>query len=328
MKAREKKEEVLVEKGERKLQKKKVPKKKVVKKKVQKKVIKRKDVQQKAGRQNITGKKTHKREETEKKVSKQLIYNILIAEFAIVICVSAFVLIRYAVQSVGSENEFAELKELISADFDTGTLGGTGDISIESPVNEQGILREYEQLYNLNSDLAGWISIEDTGIDYPVMQSEEDGDFYIDHNFRKKESASGVIFIDERTKPESGNMLILYGHNMRSGTMFADLLEFADEEFYEKHPIIQFDTIYEKGTYEVVAAFYTEAYPDDDMTHFNFYHYTDLGNEMVFNQYKRNIEDLALFPCGDFEMTDELITLVTCSYHSGDGRFVVVAKKV
>lgn len=286
---------------------------------------------EKGGQKRKKKKVIKKKAVKQTKISKQLIYNILIAEFAIVLFVSAFVLIRYAVQSAGSEREFAKLKELMPSDFGNVTeinLDGTEGVTNASPVNEEGILLEYEQLYQLNSDMVGWVSIEDTRIDYPVMQLKEDGEFYIDHNFRKEKSKSGVVFVDERINIGSGDVIIMYGHNMRSGTMFADLLEYADEEFYESHPVIQFDTLYEKGMYEVVAVFYTEAYPDEDTTHFNFYHYTDLSNETIFNQYKKNVEELSLFPCKEFTQSDELITLVTCSYHSGDGRFVVVAKKL
>ena len=191
------------------------------------------------------------------------------------------------------------------------------------------IWAQYRKLHEQNGDMAGWIKIDGTGIDYPVMYTPDDGAFYLTHGFDKAESKSGVPFIDRRcTVDPFGTNTIVYGHHMKNGTMFSGLLAYEDEYFYMDHSRIRFDTLYEQREYRIIAVFRSQIYKksDDVFKHYNF---INAGNETDFTAYIAHIKEIALYDTGvTAEYGDELLTLVTCSYHTENGQFVVVAKKV
>lgn len=200
----------------------------------------------------------------------------------------------------------------------------------ENAASGQEILPRYQALYQENPDLAGWIRIEGTRIDYPVMFTPEDVEYYLHRAFDRTEADAGTPFIGAgcSLEPRSDN-LVLYGHNMKNGTMFHDLLEYAQEDFWREHPVIAFDTLYQTGEYQVAAAFYTEIYPEDAEGAFRYYTFTDLSGPQQFAAFWEQVESLALYDTGlEAEYGDQLLTLSTCSYHAEQGRFVVVAKRV
>lgn len=190
------------------------------------------------------------------------------------------------------------------------------------------ILEEYKMLYSLNQKLIGWVKIDDTYIDYPVLQTSNN-DYYIDHNFDQEEDRNGSIFLDAECTilPRSTN-LILYGHHMRSGRMFGQLNKYSSQSFYEDHKLIQFDTIYERGTYEVMFVFRSKVYEESEIV-FKYYQFINAASETEFNSYMREMAAMSLYDTGvTAEFGDELLTLSTCDYYTDYGRFVVVAKKV
>lgn len=190
------------------------------------------------------------------------------------------------------------------------------------------ILDEYKMLYSLNQKLIGWIKIDDTYIDYPVLQTSNN-DYYMNHNFDQEEDKNGSIFLDTDCSilPRSTN-LILYGHHMRSGRMFGQLNKYSSEEFYQEHKYIQFDTIYEKGTYEVMFVFRSQIFEESEIV-FKYYQFIDANSEIEFNSYMREMAEMSLYDTGvTAEYGDELLTLSTCDYYTDYGRFVVVAKRI
>ena len=190
------------------------------------------------------------------------------------------------------------------------------------------ILPEYQTLYSLNKRLIGWVKIDDTYIDYPVLQTVNN-DYYLNHNFDQEEDKNGSIFLDKDCSiyPRSTN-LILYGHHMRSGRMFGQLNKYSFEKFYKEHKYIQFDTIYEKGTYEVMYVFRSKIYEESEIV-FKYYQFTDAVSETEFESNMMQMADMSLYDTGvSAEYGDELLTLSTCDYYTSDGRFVVVAKKI
>lgn len=190
------------------------------------------------------------------------------------------------------------------------------------------ILEEYKMLYSLNQKLIGWVKIDDTYIDYPVLQTSNN-DYYIDHNFDQEQDRNGSIFLDADCTilPRSTN-LILYGHHMRSGRMFGQLNKYSSQSFYEEHKLIQFDTIYERGTYEVMYVFRSKVYEESEIV-FKYYQFINAASETEFNSYMREMAAMSLYDTGvTAEYGDELLTLSTCDYYTDYGRFVVVAKKV
>lgn len=192
--------------------------------------------------------------------------------------------------------------------------------------SEPSILPEYAQLYEQNADLFGWLRIDDTAINYPVMYTPDEPEKYLHINFEGKYSYPGVPFLDAGCTADSDNLLI-YGHNIPNESMFRSLINYEDKNYWENHPIISFDTLYEHQEYEVLAAFYDRVYYTHE-TCFKFYQFIDAADEADFDNAIMQFKEKSLYDTGvDAQYGDQLITLVTCSYHTDNGRFVVVARR-
>ena len=188
---------------------------------------------------------------------------------------------------------------------------------------------EYAELYEQNNDMVGWISIPDTKINYPVMQSVDEPNFYLKHGFDKDYTDYGCPYVGEIcdvNKPSDN--LIIYGHHMKNGSMFSDLEKFKSKGFWEEHKTFSFDTLTEKQTYEVVAIFKTVVYTGSD-NEFRYYQFSDAETPEQFDEYIQKVKEKALYDTGvSAEYGDKLITLSTCEYSNKNGRLVLVAKKV
>ena len=190
------------------------------------------------------------------------------------------------------------------------------------------VLDEYAGLYAENSDTIGWLKIDGMTIDYVVMQAPDEINKYLRHDFYGKDSTRGCLFVDEYCDIFNSDNIIIYGHNMKDGSMFGTLDSYTDESFYAEHKIIRFDTIYEKHSYEVVAAISTSI-PAKDEDVFRYYEYTSSNDEETFLDYADFIEKNKLYDTGvEINPGDKLLTLSTCAYHTTDGRFVVVARQI
>ncbi len=193
---------------------------------------------------------------------------------------------------------------------------------------ELTVLEEYEALYNKNKRLIGWLEIDGTNIDYPVMQTTNN-EYYLDHNYNQEYDKNGSLFLDAECDVVRRNTnLIIYGHHMKSGKMFGDLNKYSSESYCKEHSIIRFDTIYEKGTYEVMYVFRSRIYNEDEIV-FKYYQFFDASSEREFNSNMNEMAAIALYDTGvTASYGDELLTLSTCDYSEADGRFVVVAKRI
>lgn len=203
------------------------------------------------------------------------------------------------------------------------TMGTT--VPVET---EPAILPELAELYGENPDLAGWVAVEGTVLDYPVMYTPEDGEKYLYKNIDGNFDANGLPFIEDGCSmdPESDN-IIIYGHNMNSGEMFASLMNYAEEAYWEEHPTIRFSTLYEEREYEIVAAFYDRVYYKYEDC-FKFYQFIDAEDAAHFEEAVSYFKENAQYDTGvTAEYGDRLLTLVTCAYHEENGRFVVVARE-
>ena len=195
--------------------------------------------------------------------------------------------------------------------------------------------RDLAALYQKNNDLVGWVEVEGTKIDYPVMQTKDEGEdpeFYLHRDFDKEYSDSGTPFMDVSSDiyVPTWNWLI-YGHHMKSGIMFHDLVKYEDREFYEKHPTFEFETINQNGqsdTFQVIAACYSKIYPDDRNV-FKYYEYAGFTDEETFNQYMEGVKSISIYDTGETAVYgDQLVTLSTCAYQTEDGRFFIVGKRI
>ena len=176
-----------------------------------------------------------------------------------------------------------------------------------------------EQLKSINSDYKMWIQIENTNINYPVVQGS-DNDYYLKHNFRKESNISGTVFVESANDIDNDKNIILYGHNMRNGTMFNNITNYKEESFFNednKINIIMNNTLYE---YEVFSV-YVKNVSEVNLA-------IGFANEDEFINYAYNEADESLYKKDvDFSAEDNLITLVTCSYEFTDARTIVVARR-
>ena len=185
---------------------------------------------------------------------------------------------------------------------------------------------KYAAVYEQNPDFVGWISIDGTNINYPVMQTPSNPDFYLKHAFDKSYSDYGVPYVQENCDLEQSDNVVIYGHHMNNGSMFSDLCKYESEDFYQEHKIVRFDTLADFGEYEIVAAFKTVAYSQGG---FKYYHFVNAEDEAAFDEFIAECKSLALYDTGvSAEYGDKLITLSTCEYSRTNGRMVIVAKLV
>lgn len=186
-------------------------------------------------------------------------------------------------------------------------------------------LIELKKLHKSNEHIVGWIKLDDSKIDYPVLYSGDD--YYLNNNYKKEYSREGSIFIDKHNSLDDIN-LIIHGHNMSNGNMFHELINYKEKSYYEKHKIIDFYTLDEHKKYEVISVFLTKVYKKTDnvFKYYKFYGDVTLSD---YNDYISNIKKLALY---DIDATakypTKLISLSTCEYTNDNGRLVVVAKEV
>lgn len=205
-----------------------------------------------------------------------------------------------------------------------GAAGEEAATATEEPV----VLPEYEAILEENRDFGGWLTIEGTKVDYPVMLTKSDADYYLMRNFNGQSDINGTLFMDARTNLEQRNTnIIIYGHNMKSGEMFGGLKKYLDEDYWLAHKQISFDTIYEKGTYEIFAVCLAQV-QYRDTAGFRYYDFIQADSEEDFQEFLDNIEQLSVFTVTDVpEYGDELLTLSTCNSYAEDGRLFLVAKK-
>ena len=235
---------------------------------------------------------------------------------------SGAMLAREYLDQKQSAEAFAEVADLVKEDVEPPTLE-LADNPAPEP-EELTAFEKYADVYAQNSDLVGWITVPGTRIDYPVMQTKDNPNFYLKHAFDKSYSSYGVPYMQENCDVGISDNLVLYGHHMNNGSMFSDLCKYESEDFYREHKTIRFDTLDSFGEYEVIAAFKTVAYSEED---FKYYHFVNAESAEAFDGYIARCKALALYNTGvTAEYGDQLITLSTCEYSRTNGRMVVVAK--
>jgi len=272
---------------------------------------------------------------------KRWLPNVLIAVFASIFVISAGFLAKYYIESAQTQEQFDDLAQIVDQqkptvnqddDDDEDDVQSTvkpGYVNVTNPKTGEvmQVLQEYAQLYMMNSDLVGWIRLEGTDMNYPVMQTPDSADFYLKRDFQKNYSRHGCIYAREvcQIDPSSDNVT-LYGHNMKDGSMFAHLFAYKKKEFWQENQFITFDSLTNHRRYQVMAVFYTTA---TEGKGFAYHLFSDAANEEEFDNYVKTCKALAIYETSvQAKYGDELITLSTCEYSQENGRFVVVAKRV
>lgn len=242
------------------------------------------------------------------------------AFFAALFVLFGAILVHQCMDGKKSAKVFADVAGLVQETPESGfPEGSTSEIV-------QTAYEKYAPVFAQNSDFVGWLSVDGTQINYPVMQTPNDPDYYLKRNFQKQHSNYGTPYVQENCAIGLSDNIVIYGHNMRDGSMFAGLCKYADEDFYKAHRTIRFDTLSGYGEYEIVAVFKTEAYTEDG---FKYYHFVNADSRADFEAFIGECKKLSAYDTGvDAEYGDKLLTLSTCEYSRENGRMVVVAKQM
>ena len=264
----------------------------------------------------------------------------LIFFLILLILVSGFFVFRYFYQAEGADNAFSDVEQMVKLpsrpQFDFVREEANLDVTTECneinsetvEIDQTDLMTDYEDpeaqlaseaysdIYEANPDFVGWVQIPDTKLNYPVMQTVKDPQYYLDRDFEKNYSAYGVPFMDAHCKLGKSNNIIIYGHNMKNGSMFHTLVNYRSESYYKEYSTIYFDTLSDFGEYEIIAAFSMDV--KQDLFRYNQYNNMD---EERFNQFLSEIESRSYYDTGvTAAYGDELLTLSTCEYTHHNGR--------
>lgn len=191
--------------------------------------------------------------------------------------------------------------------------------------HDSGIDQGLVDLHNQNSDCIYWIRIPGTDIDYPVMHRPQDHNYYLERDFNGEYSPHGSLFMSEDCDPDTSDNLIIYGHHMQDGSMFAGLEEYKKEEFYKDHKYVELETLHGRGEYIVIAAFAVPVYTGHD---FEYYAFTKAEDEDDYGKFVSECKGRSYYDTGNTaEYGQRLLTLSTCEYSHKNGRMVVLAAK-
>lgn len=279
------------------------------------------------------------------KKPKKVLFIVLTVLFSLMIIGAIVYLVFYESSNNDSKEIFDELRNIYNVTIDDVPINDIVDessvddisdsTSEDNTINDDTTNTQYywtppnlQALLDQNKYFVGWITIKGTYIDYPVMQTKFDEEYYLHTSFYNYYSFAGVPFCSKRSDLETpSDNIVIYGHNMLNGTMFADLMKYSDKSFYENHKYINFDTIYHQdNVYEVVSVFRSDVSKES----YGFYNFAN-GSQESFDRFAKFIKENSIYSIPtDIEYGDKLLTLITCTKYFGndDGRFIVVAKQI
>lgn len=249
----------------------------------------------------------------ESKIGKIVYWSTLVLLVAVFLF-SGLMIALYYLDGQQSQKQFQELSQMVQTDVDRPD-------GVEPTAAEK-----YAPLLAQNEDFIGWIKIEGTRIDYPVVQRQENKNYYLRRGFDKKYSYYGTPFAFEDATFEQSDNFVLYGHHMDNGSMFSDLVQYHSYAFYQEHKTITFDTLQGYGTYEIIAVVKTVAGGENE---FHYYKFSKASSAEEFEAYVAECKARSLY---NIEATaqygDKLITLSTCEYSKENGRLAIIAKSI
>ena len=249
-----------------------------------------------------------------------------------VLLVCGFMIGRELLSRQKEKEDFKQLAKMVTVEKPSATPAPTGSppadkqpgpAATSSPDSQesQEQRRDLSELFAMNEDFVGWLCIPDTDINYPVMHTPDEPERYLRRDFQGEYSESGVPFLDFRCSLDSGN-LIIYGHNMMNGTMFAALQEYVQEDFCEQHPVIEFQTADGCEEYQVFAVAWVKS--NDE-----WYKFVSTGAAEDFNSAVDKVMSKALLTINSApEYGVQILTLSTCYDSAHNGRLLVLAAKL
>ena len=242
---------------------------------------------------------------------KKIVYVTVVILLIGIMLISSYFILKNKKEDQKQENTSEELAEIL-------------EDKEETKQENMDITINIDKLYEINSDTVGWIKIEDTNINYPVMQTKDRPQFYLRKDFYKKYSQWGTPFLAENCDIKTSDNLIIYGHHINNSKMFGELEKYKKREFYEKHRFINF---YGKGQfsqYEIISVFKTVVNSE-----FKFYEFIKSDDPTESEEFIKKCKEYSLYDMeSNTEFENKFITLVTCDYSMNNGRLVVVARKV
>lgn len=259
--------------------------------------------------------------------TKKIIYIILIMLLIVTIAISSYFILKQVLQEQKQDKEFEQLEEIINISNEEDTTDNNHTEEKNNNNTNKSTKIDLQKLKEINSDIVGWIKIDGTNINYPIMQN---GDYYLRRNFYKNYSTYGTPFIASYCELNKSDNSIVYGHHMNNHKMFADLEYYKNKSFYNNHKYIKLYTFENNKTieniYEVIFAFKTVAYSNKGFNYSSFY---NANTRLEYCDFISKCKELKLYSTNNSAVYgDKLLTLSTCEYSQKNGRMVVVAKKI
>ena len=249
-------------------------------------------------------------------------YKILTAFFAVICIISGLLLIASMTNEYVRDREMQELAAQHKESLDMPVHSPEPQLE---PGDELTVLPELESLYLQNTDLAGWLSLPGAGIDYPVMYDrEESPEYYLHRDFDGNYSFAGVPFIGLGADTDS-DCLIIHGHNMTDKSMFGQLTNYSNEQFYSENPEFSFCTLYARQQYKVFAALHSRILAENEEG-FHYHKNTGILTENEYTQLVAFLTENSIYRSEEIpEYGQQIIILSTCNGWSDEGRFIVAA---
>lgn len=242
---------------------------------------------------------------------KKIAYIVIVILLISIMLISSYILYKNYKEEYKQEEIFKELNNVAVE---------------ENNKTENNIDINVDNLYKINKDIMGWLKIENTNINYPVMQTKDRPNFYLDKNFYKQYSFMGTPYIDENCNIENSNNIIIYGHHIKENKMFGELEKYKSKDYYNSHKIIKFYTRDTMIEYEIISVFKTTVYDDVGFKYYQFY---NIEKEKEFNTFVNKCKELSFYEIKETaKFGDKLITLSTCEYSNKNGRLVIIAKQI
>lgn len=262
-----------------------------------------------------------------KTTTGRILYRCVLAILMLVFLFSAGSLIKYFIESAKSKQTYKSLQSLRE---DFARPAPSSPDATEPPlvtVDGVQVLPELAELYALNHDLVGWLTVPGTNVDYPVVQRKESVDYYLHRDYYGNKDSHGCLYIREQcdvVKPSDN--VTLYGHRMKDQTMLAQLAKYESKAYWQDNQYLYFDTLTEHHTYQIIYVFTTTASQGEG---FAYHLLVDAADAEEFNSFLVNCAQNSLYDTGlSATYGDKLLTLSTCEYSHENGRLVVVAKRI
>ena len=237
--------------------------------------------------------------------------------------ISIFFILKGKTEDKTQEDNFKNLAEKVTIENESIEDKENEEQEENKKQEQKKVTIDMQELYRENKDIVGWLQIEDTNVNYPVVQRKSDENYYLRRNFYKEYSLWGTPFLQNSCNINTSDNLIVYGHHIKGNKMFGELEKYKNNDFYNKHKKINLYTMEEKREYKVISVFVTTT--DSD---FKYYNYTDFKEKKEFETFIKKCQKLSFFDLdANVEYGDKFITLSTCDYSSKNGRLVAIARQ-